>query len=331
MTLTRKIGIGLVTLLATGIFAATASAAVPANTAAPTVTGTEQQGKTLTARPGTWTGNPSFSYRWQRCAADGTGCGNIDNAASKTYVLTSADVGKTVRVQVTGTNSDGTATAVSKTTGVISGTATPNNSARPTITGTPRPGETLTADAGTWANGVRTFAYQWQTCDTAGATCVDVSGANGKVYGVRTADLGSTIRVQVTATNLVGTSTATSDRTEVVKDATTPPPPTPSAANHRPTISIVSLRFVGKRAYLRMRVCDDSKRNVSVTQRDMKAGVASSVRVFRTLSPPRSCTAMTRSWIPAQRFMHGRYTIRVSARDAFGLTSLRFAQRTIVR
>ena len=105
---------------------------------------------------------------------------------------------------------------------MISGTSAPVNTARPTVSGTPQPGEELTAATGTWSNGVRTYAFQWQRCDAAGANCNDVTGATGRTYGVRAADIGGTIRVSVTATNLVGSNTATSDRTEVVKTGTPP-------------------------------------------------------------------------------------------------------------
>lgn len=328
MTLyTRKILTALGAVIAAGVFAATASAAAPTNTAPPTVTGREQQGNVLTAHNGTWTGNPTFTYRWQRCDADGNGCANIDNAAARTYTLTAADVGHTVRVNVTGTNTDGQATASSKVTAVISGRAAPVNTARPTVSGTPQPGEELTATTGTWSNGVRTYAFQWQRCDSAGANCTDVAGATGRTYGVRAADIGGTIRISVTATNLVGSNTATSDRTEVVKTGT---PPTTSPGNHRPTLVILSVRFVGARAYVRFRVCDDSRRNLGITERDVKAGVPSYTRHFRTLVAPRPCSALTRSFIPAPRFRHGRYTIRMWASDYAGLTS-RITSRTVVR
>ena len=102
-----KMLVALGAVIAAGVLAATAGAAAPTNTGPPTITGTEQQGKTLTAHAGAWTGSPTFTYRWQRCDPDGTGCGNIDNAASRPYTLTSADVGHTVRVNVTGTNAGG--------------------------------------------------------------------------------------------------------------------------------------------------------------------------------------------------------------------------------
>ncbi|RFA09259.1 hypothetical protein B7R54_08485 [Subtercola boreus] len=66
-------------------------------TAVPTVTGTTQVGKRLTATPGTWTPAPeTFTYQWK------SGGVAISGARSSSYVATSADVGKTLTVSVTG-------------------------------------------------------------------------------------------------------------------------------------------------------------------------------------------------------------------------------------
>ena len=68
-------------------------AASPYPTGAPGVDGTPQAGETLTATDGTWTGTPTFSYRWQRCFGDGSGCGDIPGATGSTYDAGASDVG----------------------------------------------------------------------------------------------------------------------------------------------------------------------------------------------------------------------------------------------
>lgn len=109
-----SLGLGLGLGLADTIPAVVASA--PANTVAPVASGTLQVGQTLSCTDGTWTGSPSptFTYQWQR---DGVDIGGETNA---TYVVALADIGKTIRRNVTGTNSEGSATASSN------GLAVPN-------------------------------------------------------------------------------------------------------------------------------------------------------------------------------------------------------------
>jgi hypothetical protein len=95
---------------------------LPQSTAAPTVTGTPAHGQTLTATTGTWTNSPTgFSYEWQRCSAAGSSCTPIAGATGSSYTPTAADVGDTLEVTVTATNTDGSsATATSSTTAVVS-------------------------------------------------------------------------------------------------------------------------------------------------------------------------------------------------------------------
>jgi hypothetical protein len=86
----------------------------------------------------------------------------------------------------------------------------------PTVTGTALQGQTLTATPGTWTAADATFTYQWQRCDSAGANCVDVPGANAQTYAVTSADVAATLVVVVTAANRFGAPTAASAATAVV-------------------------------------------------------------------------------------------------------------------
>jgi CSLREA domain-containing protein len=90
----------------------------------------------------------------------------------------------------------------------------------PAVSGTPSVGNILTASTGTW-NGTQpiTYAYEWRRCDDAGAACTPIPGASASQYTLVAADQGSTIRVAVTASNSVGSGTASSAPTAVVQAA----------------------------------------------------------------------------------------------------------------
>jgi hypothetical protein len=218
---------------------------------------------------------------------------------------------------VTASNADGTATAASAPTAVVSSSSAPKNTARPTISGTPRVGEELTADPGNWTGVPDKFAYQWQRCDAAATGCVDVAGATGKAYGVRSGDVDKRLRVAVAATNDAGSTTATSDPTAVVTSGT----PTTTTGNARPTLRLVSVRLLGIRVYARFRACDDS-RKLTIVATDSRPGRASYTRRFTVLLPSSHCAVFTRNWIRIPRFRgHGRYIVTLRAIDSSGRSS----------
>ncbi len=94
----------------------------PTNTAPPTIDDTTpERGQTLTASPGTWTGDQpiTFRYQWERCNASGAACAAIAGATAQTYTVATADVGNTLRVTVTATNATGSRSASSAVTSVV--------------------------------------------------------------------------------------------------------------------------------------------------------------------------------------------------------------------
>jgi hypothetical protein len=104
---------------------------------------------------------------------------------------------------------------------VIKAPPAPANTALPTITGTAALGQVLTAHNGSWSNEPTSFSYQWLRCDSTGANCVEIAEATASTYTLAQADVGSTLRVAVTATNTGGKSApATSGATGVVQQAT---------------------------------------------------------------------------------------------------------------
>jgi hypothetical protein len=305
--------------------ATAAQTAPPVNIDPPTITGTPRVGEALTAQNGTWENAPTtFRYRWLRCNALGNSCVLLA-ANGRTYRVGEADVGRTLRVRVTAVNADGATNARSEQTDVVTPNAPPlTNTSRPTITGEARVGQELAANEGTWSGNPTSFGFQWQRCDVDSLTCANVVGATGRTYGVRLADLGFRLRVEVTARADNRSGTATSNATPIVV-------PTTPITNRRPTLRIISVRFTGARVYARFRVCDDVQRNLAILVTETRPGVRSANRRFATRVPPRPCGAYTRNWLPAQRFRGpGRYTITLRARDTSGLTSFP-ARRTFRR
>ena len=121
----------------------------------------------------------TFTRLWRRCDAAGASCSSLAGAA--TQLLTSNDVGATIRVEVTANNSDGQAVATSAQTAVVDAAA-PANTALPAVTGTARAGQTLTSTTtGTWTGTVpMTFTRQWTRCDIGGGACVAIAGRSAR-------------------------------------------------------------------------------------------------------------------------------------------------------
>ena len=194
---------------------ATVIAALPVNSALPTIAGIAQQGQTLTASPGTWSNSPtSYTYQWESCS--GTTCTAVGTVNSTTYVVASTDVGKTIEVKVAAVNTGGTTAAVtSAATGVVV-PPTPTLIAAPSITGTSVQGDVLTEHHGAWTNSPTSYTYQWLRCDSTGANCTAIAGATAETYTLTAADVGGELIVGETASNGAISAAAYSALTSVV-------------------------------------------------------------------------------------------------------------------
>jgi hypothetical protein len=194
----------------------------PANTSQPTVSGAAQDGAVLTASPGAWTNSPrSYRFQWLRCDANGANCAAIGGADSQHYTVASADVGHRLRALVTASNSAGSGSAGSKPTAVVQAAGSaPANTALPTISGSAQQGSALTVSNGSW-NGTQplSYSYNWQRCDSHGGCATIVARSSSPHYALAVADVGHTMRAQVTASNARGSSTATSQQTALVAPA----------------------------------------------------------------------------------------------------------------
>ena len=200
----------------------------PLNQGVPVVSGTAQRGMTLTGTPGSWSGTGnSYSYQWQ-ASADGTTWTDLAGANTTAYPLGVSVVGHSLRLRVTASNADGTATTTSAVTARVVA-APPVNSVAPSITGTVQRAAVLAAVRGTWTGNNNVYSYQWQRDG------VDIADATGASYTLTVDDVGKRVRVVVTATNPDATVTAASAPTVVVPSS--PPvntaPPTVSGTAQR--------------------------------------------------------------------------------------------------
>ena len=216
------------------------AAAIPNSpaTGAPTISGTAQVGQTLTASTSDISDSDGladaiFTYQW--IANDGTEDTDIQNATGSTYILATADEGKTIKVRVSFTDDGGNQeTRTSAVTVAVA--AIPNSAATgaPTISGTAQVGQMLTAstsnisDSDGLANAI--FTYQWIAND--GTKDTDIQDATGSTYILAAADEGKTIKVRVSFTDDGGNQET---RTSAVTVAVAAIPN--SAATGAPTIS----------------------------------------------------------------------------------------------
>lgn len=103
-----------------------------------------------------------------------------------------------------------------------------------TPTGTPKDGETLTtSDNGGWiGTGTMSFSRLWERCGASGTGCAALSGQTAETYVPGAADVGSTLRVSVTATDATASLSAESATTAVIAPKNTKRP----AARGRPEV-----------------------------------------------------------------------------------------------
>jgi glucose/arabinose dehydrogenase len=93
----------------------------PSNNTLPTLSGQATVGSTLTVQPGTWSGTQpiTLAYQWRRCDSAGANCANITGATGTTYAVVAGDLGSTLRVRESASNSAGSAFADSAQSAVV--------------------------------------------------------------------------------------------------------------------------------------------------------------------------------------------------------------------
>jgi Subtilase family len=192
------------------------------------LTAAPQVGQMLVRGIGGWTGSAGLtvaSLQWQRCDSGGANCTYL--GGNLYYTVQSADLGSTIKLSFTMKNALGGVPVSVLTQPVAGGSSSvtpPANTSPPTISGTPQDGQTLTATVGSWSGSPTGYAYQWQRCDTSGGSCAPIAGATAVSHPAQTVDVGSTLRVAVTASNAAGSTSVVSAPSAVVAPAPGPAP-----------------------------------------------------------------------------------------------------------
>jgi len=154
-----------------------------------TVSGTPTQGRTLTVSDtlADADGLGIISYQWK---ADGS---NISGASGKSYLLTNAEVGKTITVVASYTDGHGHNESVTSNSRGPVTNVNDSPSGTVTVSGTPTQGHTLTAsNTLNDPDGLGTITYHWQ----AGGS--DITGATGSTYTLTESDVGKVFSVRAT-------------------------------------------------------------------------------------------------------------------------------------
>ena len=177
----------------------------PVNSGAPSIAASARTGDTLTCDPGTWSNSPSFAFAWLR---DGT---PITGATANTYVVTAADVGRSIVCRVTASNSGGSASADSN---AVTPTAPPQTPAPPSGPPASPPADTNTETVrGPEAFTQGTSNDLYLACTRLDLQLIDVLPAGRRVSVTGTADVrlaGQTVEILLDGKR-VGTATIAAD------------------------------------------------------------------------------------------------------------------------
>jgi VCBS repeat-containing protein len=182
----------------------------------PTISGTAQEGATLTASASAGQSDNTVSYQWQTSTDGGASYHDIVGATGSTYLVKEVDESNKIDVVATTTNDNGVKISA---TSAATATVTDDTASvsAPSISGSAIEGHVLTASA-TANDTDATVTYQWFS-SADGFTAAIGTGAT---YTVAEGDENHTLKAVATATDVTGgtLASATSAATAIVTDDT---------------------------------------------------------------------------------------------------------------
>jgi RHS repeat-associated protein len=93
------------------------------------------------------------------------------------------------------------------------------DSERPVLSGSPDVGVRMAVSQGKWTGSPVAYGYDWEDCNTSGAECSPILGADNPNYTPVSSDVGHTLVAQVKATNGAGSVTVATTASAVVGSA----------------------------------------------------------------------------------------------------------------
>jgi IPT/TIG domain len=158
-------------------------ASSPTDTSPPTISGTAEEGQTLTVSHGQWSNTPSaYTEQWAVCNSSGANCTSITGATGTTYKVSASYVGSTIKVQEDASNSAGSGSpAMSSATSKVISDVPVITSFTPTsgLTGT---NVTITGTALSTASTVR-FDGSKASFTVVSPTQIEATVPNGALVG----------------------------------------------------------------------------------------------------------------------------------------------------
>src|SRR5262249_52498049 len=143
-------------------------------------------------------GEITFAYQWYRCDTMGRRCAALRGVTKRSHTIGPNDVGRTLSLAVTATDSTGSATAYSSLVGPIARQPSAFAlSAPPLVSGDSGRGATIRVAPGRWRPKPSGFSFQWARCNVQGRACLPISGATSDTHQVGEDDLGHPLVVIV--------------------------------------------------------------------------------------------------------------------------------------
>lgn len=194
----------------------------PVNTTPPSILGTVAVGQTVTCHTGGWqvaggpaAGSTRYAVTWR------LGGAAIPGATAATYLVAAGDQGASLTCVVTASNSRGTGTATSaaRVVGAAGGptmppdpddrsptptTGAPTSTALPSVSGAGSVGSAVTCDPGQWSDPAAVLSYGWSR------NGIPLPHTAAAKHVVLNADIGTRLSCTVTASNVHGSTAATS-------------------------------------------------------------------------------------------------------------------------